>query len=172
MLKFYRDSSAQLTATNIIKRDFNKQLTWRSVAASNANFGFTNDAIWLRIDLSNSDLKQQKKHIRINYPLLDHVDAYLVNSSNNNLIQHTHFSDYLPFSDARQHDKYYLFSYDLLPQTNYTAYLRVETQSSMTLPVVVFSEDEYIQELKLWKTIGFNELNIFQNLSKDSTAMI
>ena len=107
VLEFYRDSTTQLTAQDIIDSDLNNQVEWRHVSRNNANFGFTDDAVWLRIQLSNKDIKPQKQHVRINYPMLDHVDAFLVKHLNSSIIKHTHFSDYLPFTEARQHDKYH-----------------------------------------------------------------
>jgi hypothetical protein len=76
-----------------------------------ANFSFTSDAVWLRLLIDNSSVNTIVKHLRINYPLLDHVDAYLIHQGE--LVQHKYLNDRVPYNEDRQHDKYYLFNYTL-----------------------------------------------------------
>lgn len=138
-LDFLRDNSTLLSIKDIINNEHN----WQSFPPHNANFGFTSDAVWLRIPLTNTQPTEKIKHIRINYPMLDHVDAYQVN--NGKILQHNYLSDYIPYGSDRQHEKYYLFSYTIPAQSQHLVYLRIETQSSMTLPTEVFSDEEYTQ---------------------------
>lgn len=98
---------------------------------------------------------REKKYLRINYPLLDHVDAYLVDQGQP--IEHKYLSDRIAYNSDRSHDKYYLFAYQLPAQSQYQVYVRVETQSSMTLPIDIFDQEEYIQQ-KTFENYWFGAL--------------
>ena len=150
-LEYFRDSSAKLSFEDVL----NSSLEWQVTTRNKANFGFTSDAIWLRIPITNPSSSEVLSHLRINYPLLDHVDAYLVQQGE--AIEHKYLSDRIPYSDDRQHDKYYLFNYTLAPESEYQVYLRVETQSSMTLPIEIFQDEDYVQQ-KTFENYWFGAL--------------
>ena len=150
-LEFFRDSSTQLSLTEIQS----PSISWQKSAYNRANFGFTSDALWLKVPLANTSSSKVIKHLRINYPLLDHVDAYLV--LNGVPQEHKYLSDRIAYNQSRQHDKYYLFNYTLAPETEYQVYIRIETQSSMTLPVEIFQNAEYIQQ-KTFENYWFGAL--------------
>jgi PAS domain S-box-containing protein len=142
-LEYFRDTSSQMSYQDVL----NNNLAWQTIPRNKANFGFTSDALWLRLPINNPSSSSVLKHLRINYPLLDHVDAYLVHKGQT--IEHKYLSDLVPYDDDRQHDKYYLFNYTLPAETHYWVYLRIETQSSMTLPIEVFHDAEYLQQKTL-----------------------
>jgi len=142
-LEYYRDSSNQMSYQEVLKNG----LGWKEIARNKANFGFTSDTLWLRLPISNSSSSEVLKHLRINYPLLDHVDAYLIDQGRT--LEHKYLSDLVPYNEDRQHDKYYLFNYTLPAESHYWVYLRIETQSSMTLPIEIFHDAEYLQQKTL-----------------------
>jgi PAS domain S-box-containing protein len=150
-LEYFRDTSTQLSLSDA--RD--PSLEWQTTTRDKANFGFTSDAVWLRLPIDNPSVNTIVKHLRINYPLLDHVDAYLIHQGE--LIQHKYLSDRIPYNEDRQHDKYYLFNYTLEAASRYQVYLRIETQSSMTLPIEIFQHEEYIQQ-KTYENYWFGAL--------------
>ena len=150
-LEFFRDSSTKLSLPEVQSAN----ISWQKTAYNKANFGFTNDALWLKVSLKNSSNNKVVKHLRINYPLLDHVDAYLV--FNNTVQEHQYLSDQVPYNENRQHDKYYLFNYTLNAKSDYHVYIRVQTQSSMTVPIEVFQDAEYLQR-KTYENYWFGAL--------------
>lgn len=150
-LDYFRDTSAQMSLEDIQSED----LQWQSTARNRANFGFIDDVIWLRIPLNNPSSLEVTKHLRINYPLLDHVDSYLINKGQ--ALEHTYLSDRIAYSEDRQHDKYYLFNYVLEANSENLVLIRVQTQSSMTLPIEIFSDAEYIQQ-KTFENYWFGAL--------------
>lgn len=150
-LEYFRDASTKLSLEDAL----NPNLDWQTTTRNKANFGFTSDAIWLRLPINNPSTSAVVKHLRINYPLLDHVDAYLIHQGK--AIEHKYLSDRIPYNDDRQHDKYYLFNYNLEAESHYQVYLRVETQSSMTLPIEIFQNEEYVQQ-KTFENYWFGAL--------------
>lgn len=150
-LEYFRDASTHMTIDDIRE----SEVDWQRTARNKANFGFTSDAIWLRLNLTNPSSSRVFDHLRINYPLLDHVDAYL--TQENKVLEHKYLSDRVAYSEDRQHDKYYLFNYTLEPESHYQVYLRIETQSSMTLPIEVFHDAEYVQQ-KTFENYWFGAL--------------
>jgi hypothetical protein len=143
LIDYLTDPSSQMALEDVL----NTERQWQSTPRNRSNFGFTEDSIWLRVKLNNQSSSAVTKHLRINYPLLDHVDAYLIDHGQ--AIEHKYLSDHVAYNDDRNHDKYYLFSYQIPPQTNYSLYIRIETQSSMTLPIEVFNDAEYVQQKNL-----------------------
>lgn len=138
-LDYFRDSSTLMSLQDIQQEG----IQWQSTNRSLAHFGFTDDVIWLRIPLNNPNSEPAVKYLRINYPLLDHVNAYLTHQGNT--LQHTYLSDRIAYNDNRQHDKYYLLQYTLAAHTHNDVFIKIQTESSMTLPIELFTAAEYIQ---------------------------
>lgn len=143
-VEFLRDDTNSLDINQISLRN-----DWQRIAADQANFGFTSDSIWLKIRLTNPERIAQHQFIRIAYPLLDHVTAYEPISAATEGQPASGFraqalSDRVAYdASQRQFDKYYLFDFEVDAQQQKSIYIQVETQSSMTLPIEVFTKQQY-----------------------------
>jgi hypothetical protein len=65
-LEYFRDSSTQLSPTEIQ----NSNISWQKTAYNKANFGFISDALWIRVPFNNPTSSEVIKHLRINYLLM------------------------------------------------------------------------------------------------------
>ena len=138
-LEFLRDSSAHASLSAVLNDE-----SWRKIDPARANFGFTADAIWLRTRIQNPNDLAAKRLLRIEYPLLDQITAFAL--ENNTVKSEQSSGDRIPYNaEQRKHDKYYLFEFDVPARASLDIYIRIESQSSMTLPVSVLTPEEYAE---------------------------
>jgi two-component system, sensor histidine kinase LadS len=115
---------------------------------STPNFGFTESIYWFKIDIHNRALYDDIDWwLKIDYPLLECVDIYLL-KDDGRLIKHQHLgTSHSPSSrDVVSH--YFISKLPLKHISDSTLYLRVQTQSSMQLPLSIFSSKTLMEELE------------------------
>lgn len=136
-LEFLRDSTNALTVQQVSQKG-----DWQAVDPSRANFGFTSDTIWLRTRIENPSEHNASRLVRIEYPLLDQISAFAIQQGN--VISQQSSGDRIPYdAEARKHDKYYLFEFNVAARETLEIYIQVDTQSSMTLPLSILTPQEY-----------------------------
>lgn len=115
----------------------------------NISLGFTSDVIWLRITLYNDLPRAVERLLEIPYPVLDFVTLYESDQADYHP-QET--GDHFAFSTRDINYRNFLFNLQFPPRQQKTFYLRVKTDSSMSIPLI------------LWETNAFmdhrNESNI------------
>ena len=104
------------------------------------NFGFTQSVYWVRVRIQNLDRRGGQKLLEVGYPLLDHIKLYIV--SGDGQITTRESGDTLPFS--HRDIKYHNFVFRLPAVDDATLYLRVESQSSMRIPLKVWRQDTFL----------------------------
>jgi signal transduction histidine kinase/CheY-like chemotaxis protein len=53
------------------------QWDWQLPSRSTVNRGFTRDSCWLRLQIEPGDAVESDWQLRVNYPLLDHIDVFI-----------------------------------------------------------------------------------------------
>ncbi|MDX2417558.1 MAG: 7TM diverse intracellular signaling domain-containing protein [Xanthomonadales bacterium] len=104
------------------------------------SFGFTKSAYWVRFRLQNSNAERGRFLLEIGYPLLDHISLFII--SDNGRITTRESGDTLPFSDRDISYRNVVFK--LPPEESATIYLRIESQSSMRLPLKIWHSDTFL----------------------------
>lgn len=102
------------------------------------NLGFSDGASWLRIDVPP---KAPNRVLDISYPLLDVVDVYWFRDGA--LLEEHLTGDHRPFSSRPIPHREFLFP---VPSRSspLTAYIRVETQGSVQIPVAIMTSVEFL----------------------------
>ena len=95
------------------------------------NFGMTQSAYWVKIDLENMDSEQ---YLRLKAPLLDYIDIYFV--ANNGSIDYRQSGAAYPFSQREVQSLNYLFK---IPNEQSTAYIRLRSNFALQVPVEIAS---------------------------------
>jgi len=113
------------------------------------SFGFTPDRIWVRFKYRIPEEATEKWYLEISYPQLDCIDLWQIKGKK---ISHRRAGDSLPFDkrDIRHHN--FILALDNTPGLH-TCYLRVATESSMTIPVSLVTHKYIIEELNIQKTL-------------------
>lgn len=108
------------------------------------NFGFTDTAYWIKLDISfDKDLSENKHWIlEVSYPLLDSITFYRQDGSTYS----KHMSgDSIPFSERAIEYPNPVFHISNMPGEQVTHYLRVKSSSSLQVPMQLWSSDSFAE---------------------------
>lgn len=100
------------------------------------NFGFTESAYWVRFSWSRDDsVKGRQFLLALEHPIMDFADFFVVTSEG---VVHTNYTgDRRPWSSREIGYRHFLFN---LPESDSaTGYLRVESESTVRLPLRIWS---------------------------------
>ncbi|MCO7224541.1 EAL domain-containing protein [Pleionea sp. CnH1-48] len=136
---YLEDSDKQLSYTKLNQLD---SAQWQPLNKETASFGFSSSNYWFKVTLKNSTTTLKNTYLHINYPLLDHLDVYVEEDAQ--LIQHYETGDQYPFEQRPVEVATFLFPLTLQAGAQQTVYIKVDTQSSVKLP------------LSLWETETFH----------------
>jgi len=118
------------------------------------NFSFLAPTHWFKLQFKYNTLtSQQKWWLNIDYPLLDFLTLYTLDS-NNRLINVQKHGDLEISSNNPLDLNTFLFSLPNEVNQIYTLYLRVETSSSMLVPIQILSNKKLIHKIHLTQTIS------------------
>ncbi|TGK62454.1 guanylate cyclase [Leptospira wolffii] len=107
------------------------------------NFGITNFAYWVRIPVKNRSKSVRNWYLEISHPVLDHVDFYTPTSEG---YVAKLSGDKLPFNNREINHRNFIFELPLhdSSETNEAVfYLRVESESTISLPIQILSEKAF-----------------------------
>ena len=128
---FYEDRTNALSLEEVQLKEFT------TVKDAIASFGFTDSAYWFKIIIKpQSDALAQTWWLDVSYPLLDRLDLYICDEDGT-LITLKKGGKARPFSEREAADRHFLFQLDM--SKNQILYLRVNTQSSMQVPMSIQS---------------------------------
>ncbi len=129
--------------------------TYSKLPEGSPNFGFTSSAYWIKTSVSfDAAEKEELWWLSIGYPLLDHIDLYIINESNGHRVL-TRGGDLLPKEELEFEKRYFDFRLPFKENTTYTLLLRVKTQGSLQVPMTIKSNNDFIfnQQIK-WVFTG------------------
>ncbi len=104
-----------------------------------ANFSFTDSAYWFRFDLINKDSAVENWLLEIAYPPLDRITVYLVDPDGNSVTYRG--GDKYPFDKRAIKHRNVMFKVPVAVGQNVRVYVRVKTDGSLQLPLVLRSPD-------------------------------
>ena len=146
--QYFVDSTNTLTLHDVINKHFT------TYTKNILNFGFLQPTHWFKIRFQyNKKMIDKRWWLQIDYPHLDSVDYYLLNNKNK-LLAHKVSGDLQNISKRDLNHTNILF---LLPNNStqtYTIYLRVQTTSSMQLPIQIISETGLFKQTRLEQAIS------------------
>jgi len=142
-ISYCEDVNGDLNFEQLESEKFTLYTQERSV-----NFGFTKSVYWFKIDLHNlSFLEDTHWWMKIDYPLLESIDIYLL-KPDGTLIKYQRLGTSQPFRDRDIGSHYFISELPLKGVADSTLLLRVKTQSSMQLPISIFSSETLLEDLE------------------------
>lgn len=141
---------------------------WHELKAPYLNDGFRKEVYWLSLPLSNSSERAVSLVLDVGYGLLDHLDLTLMRMDTGGR-EHYSAGDKRPFAERWVDYPNFAFPLSLDPHTPYQLTLRVETTSSMQIPINVwdpihFAELRYKEALFFGLLIGMILIMAVYNL--------
>lgn len=129
----------------------------QSVSAT--NFGLTQDEVWLRLSFKTARILPERWLLEIGHASLDSIDLYI--AEQNAEYHHEHAGDLLSFSAKTLKHRHHLFELSLKPDTEYSLYLRVTSQGTLSVPVTLWQPDA------LWASdqLSYSFLSLYYGLA-------
>ncbi|MCG8672307.1 MAG: response regulator [Pseudomonadales bacterium] len=113
------------------------------------NRGYSKAALWIKLQLAlgdHSDLEKREKVLQISYPLLDKISVYQVVDGKVRNVWNT--GDALPFEERPVDHNSFLFPLLIEKQQKVDVYIRVESSSSLRVPLVLWDPIHFYQTQK------------------------
>lgn len=135
-LSFFIENDSPLNIDDVIKVYEDNKFT--ASTRSSLNFGIGSNPAWLRVDVLNKRLTQERQRLSIETSWLDNVDVYFISEG-----QHTkryQTGDKKLFSERPIESRFFQFDHDFQSGLT-TVYIRVQTPDPMVIPVYLASVD-------------------------------
>ncbi|HJV85960.1 MAG TPA: diguanylate cyclase [Noviherbaspirillum sp.] len=134
-LSFLEDRSGTLTFDEI--RNDTGRFAFTPSRTDALNFGFTRSVYWLRADLENLNSEVTHWFLECQYTVIDRIDLYVVKHDGS--VTSYRGGDTVPFAERPVKHRNTIFRIPLEKWQPTTIYLRVQSQSSMQIPLVLWS---------------------------------
>ncbi|RTE85759.1 MULTISPECIES: diguanylate cyclase [Gammaproteobacteria] len=130
---YYIDGSGSKTIGEIMGLP---DYVWEEVHGEHPSFGYDLNTYWFKLSL---DAGSDTRLIHVRYPLLDALDIYFIRAER--VVGQDMLGDRYPFN-AREipHEE---FVVPIPGSQAVTVYFRVQTESSVTLPLSIWEQDEF-----------------------------
>jgi diguanylate cyclase (GGDEF)-like protein len=115
----------------------------RAPAGAKANLGVRRDAVWLHLPLEVPAGGRGRWMLDVDYPSLDRVEVYQFTEGR--LLQFARVGDDLPFRLRSLQLRTHAVALELQPGQRHELWLRVQTTSSMVLPISLLTAERYHQ---------------------------
>ena len=117
---------------------------WQLADARSINYGFSTHTFWFRLDIADFKLDNSERWmLELKYPLLDHVSLYVVKQQQ--VMRDFQTGNSLPFSSRPVAVPEFVFPLSGLQEAD-QIYIRVKSDSSIQLPIRLYSENSYWQQ--------------------------
>lgn len=123
------DAEGRMTLADVLARADE----FKSPAAPYANLGARRDAVWLRVPVEVGARDDGRWLLDIDYPSLDRVDVHVLDGGE--LLLQAALGDHLRYDDRPLPARSHVLSLELSPGQTYVLMLRVQTRSSMIVPL-------------------------------------
>lgn len=117
------------------------QAQFQPSAQENISLGFTADVVWLKVRIQNDTPLPEQRWLEIPYPLLDFITLYQQDTYGTYQAQET--GDHFPFAKRPIPYRNFVFALTFPPQQTQTLYLRIKSDSSMNIPLVLWEPEAF-----------------------------
>ena len=138
-LQYLEDPSGQLNFASVRQQ----QELWQTEREEVFNQGYNHSVWWLRFHISNPHHNPDWL-LEIAYPILDYVDVWIVDD--NGRISHYATGDKVPFRQRPIAHRNFVIPLTLAPQQGATLYLRINTTSSVQVPLRLWQRAAFISD--------------------------
>ncbi|MEM1439299.1 MAG: diguanylate cyclase [Pseudomonadota bacterium] len=140
-IQLFEDVDGALTLDDVLARvdDF------AAVGDRSPNFGFTDSAWWVRVDVSNAGDESTSALLRQDYPLIDELDLWQKSADGEWL--HVATGDSRAFSSRDIQHRDFVFRVDVPAKSTRQIYLRFSSSGPVTIGLSMFDEATLIGQV-------------------------
>lgn len=122
---------------------------FRPLPGDRVDFGFTDDVIWLRLEVANVTARPLQQLLAFNMRFMQKLDGWLVLDGNAELLVHNHFDT--PFDERPIPHRHLTVPFELPPEARATIFIRYASEGATAIPLSIESR------------LSFAELSGFHN---------
>lgn len=139
---YLEDIDSSYTLNDIIQLD---PSNFEILTEESLNKGFTNSSYWLKFSIIDQtlDQKTQSWKLETTYPLLDYLDIYIIDSDNR--VEHLKMGDVYLYNQRPVDHRNFIVPISLQDNEKKDVYIRVQTSSSMQIPVFIWHPDYFFE---------------------------
>ncbi|WP_276367491.1 sensor histidine kinase [Chryseolinea sp. H1M3-3] len=136
-LGYLRDDSQSLTTDDV------KNMTFMSINTKYApNLGFDRAAHWFKLEVNNVSASAEWL-LEVAYSPLDQIDLYMVDKDGTPI--HRTSGDHFPITARDLPHRHPIFAFEILPGQTRDIFLRVQTISSVQVPIIFWHRDGFLK---------------------------
>jgi diguanylate cyclase (GGDEF)-like protein len=145
------DVELEYGADDIYSHIFNDK--FKPIFQSSANYGFSKSAWWVRFTVRNSDTKAHRRAFKLDYPLLDKVDVWVLRG--NSQVAAWQTGNRRSFNSRPIWHRDFLFPLNLQIGEEQTVYIRVQTEGPVNIGLTLHSADTLVPKIEAeYMTMG------------------
>ncbi len=114
---------------------------WQSNGKDSVSLGYGDKVYWFRVNVRNPGAATAPLFLEIGYPVLDHIEVYLLEDGE--LVKRQLLGDKQPFYQRPIYHRNFLVPLSLSRDDELSIYLRVDTTSSMQVPLTLWDQDAF-----------------------------
>jgi signal transduction histidine kinase/CheY-like chemotaxis protein len=139
---YLEDITGEYSLSDIVKLD---ESNFELLSEEILNKGFTSSTYWLMFSLLDKTInkKTQSWKLETTYPLLDHLDIYIVDKNKN--IEHIKLGDIYPYNQRPIDHRNFIVPISLYDNEKKDIYVRISTSSSMQVPIFIWHPDYFFE---------------------------
>jgi len=142
-MEILEDKSSKLTIDDVTQQKYNDSFKSTSIVGN--SFGYTESSFWIRFSI-NSDVKLDSSlYLELEYPLIDYATLYIPN--NNKEFTKRENGELIPASKREVNHRHHLFLIPKDSSQENTYYLRVESESSIQVPLNLLTSNAIIEDI-------------------------
>lgn len=142
-VSYLEDPSRKVTLAQVLSGQFDGAFVHNT--SPSPNLGFTNATVWFKTTLRSDDPGVSEWLLEVQYPLLDYIDLHLVYAGTNERVVSYRGGDRVPFSERQVKHRNMLFKVPLAAGETVTMVMRVRTDSSMQVPLVLWNPQTLLE---------------------------
>jgi diguanylate cyclase (GGDEF)-like protein len=144
-LHVLEDPKREFTADDLRDGLFNAR--FEPLYRGAANYGFSRSDWWVRFTVKNSGAKADKVTFKLDYPLLDYVDVWVL--SGKEQVQSWETGNRRPFGSRPIRHRDFLFPLTLAADEQQTVYMRVRTEGPVNIGLSLYDQHTLLPKIEL-----------------------
>ena len=137
-MQYLEDPSGALTLEQVLS--MSDRFVRSAIAAP--NFSFTHSVYWFHVGLENRNSPESRWLLEAQYPLIDHFTFYALRDGQ--LVSTQQGGRSLPFGQRSIKHRNFIYPFDAVQGQAIDLYVRVQTSSSLQLPLVVWTPQSFL----------------------------
>lgn len=141
-LDYFEDPAHSETIDSLLAKP--SAFQWHPNASDIPNMGYTSSTFWFRLKVDNDTQTASDHLIEIGYPMLNKIEYYLV--AEGKLKAHLFSGSHHPYHERTVAHRNFVFELDLEPGKQAEIYLKVRSESSIQVPIVMARTLPYFEQ--------------------------